>query len=208
MRERLTVLSRLALSPSSWSSSFVTVAEGDSREGDELALGSNCHGSIAECLARKEFELGTKTTRRIILAHSYYISDNALRRDNVPCSRLGASYYNCHPVVEGQPLLPQLLHHHPQTKRRRRNPIRRYLSTRVWGTVRLPGLFFPPSDPPNLTKISPLKRLMPNGRLRMLLQRNSACFGQRSDRRGNGELYGFPHRNSCRGNDIGFDPIR
>ncbi|RRT74948.1 hypothetical protein B296_00004737 [Ensete ventricosum] len=116
MRERLTVLSLLALSPSSWSSSFVTVAEGDSRESDELALGSNYHGSIAECLARKEFELGTKTTRRIILAHSYYISDNALRRNNVPCSRLGASYYNCHPVVEGQPLLLQLLHHHPQTK--------------------------------------------------------------------------------------------
>ncbi|KAJ8470421.1 hypothetical protein OPV22_024764 [Ensete ventricosum] len=118
MRERLTVLSLLALSPSSWSSSFVTIAEGDNveGEGDELALGSNCHGSITECLARKEFELGTKTTRRIILAHSYYISDNALRRDNVPCSRHGASYYNCHPGAEGQSLHPQLLHHHPQAK--------------------------------------------------------------------------------------------
>uniref|UniRef100_A0ACD5VSB2 Uncharacterized protein n=1 Tax=Avena sativa TaxID=4498 RepID=A0ACD5VSB2_AVESA len=32
-----------------------------------------------------------------------YISYGALRRDNVPCSVRGASYYNCRPGAQGNP---------------------------------------------------------------------------------------------------------
>ncbi|XP_064972116.1 rapid alkalinization factor-like isoform X2 [Musa acuminata AAA Group] len=104
---RLTALPRLALAVILVF--FLVVAEGGSSggAGDELApgwipAGSGCRGSIAECLAGEEFELGTEVTRRI-LARSYYISYNALRRDSVPCSRRGASYYNCRPGARANP---------------------------------------------------------------------------------------------------------
>ncbi|XP_074559970.1 protein RALF-like 33 [Curcuma longa] len=63
---------------------------------------SGCHGTVAECLAENEFDLGFEASRRI-LATSNYISYNALRRDSVPCSRRGASYYNCRPGAKANP---------------------------------------------------------------------------------------------------------
>ncbi|XP_031281051.1 protein RALF-like 33 [Pistacia vera] len=41
-----------------------------------------------------EFEMDSEINRRI-LATSNYISYGALQRNTVPCSRRGASYYNC-----------------------------------------------------------------------------------------------------------------
>ncbi|XP_074589348.1 protein RALF-like 33 [Curcuma longa] len=63
---------------------------------------SGCRGSIAECLAGEEFDLGSEVSRRI-LATSNYISYGALRRDTTPCSRRGASYYNCRPGAQANP---------------------------------------------------------------------------------------------------------
>ncbi|XP_073009562.1 rapid alkalinization factor-like [Typha latifolia] len=63
---------------------------------------SACRGSIAECLAGEEFDLSSEVSRRI-LASSGYISYAALRRDSVPCSRRGASYYNCRPGGQANP---------------------------------------------------------------------------------------------------------
>ncbi|KAJ0960155.1 hypothetical protein J5N97_018234 [Dioscorea zingiberensis] len=63
---------------------------------------SVCQGTIAECLAGEEFDLGSETSRRI-LATSGYISYGALRRDSVPCSRRGASYYNCRAGGQANP---------------------------------------------------------------------------------------------------------
>ncbi|URD85172.1 hypothetical protein MUK42_27101 [Musa troglodytarum] len=75
--------------------------------GAELPLGwipslSGCRGPIAECLAGEEFDLGSEAGRRI-LATSTYISYGALKRDTVPCSRRGASYYNCRPGAQANP---------------------------------------------------------------------------------------------------------
>lgn len=69
-----------------------------------IAAGSECRGTIAECLASEgeEFDLGTESSRRI-LATNRYISYNALRRDSIPCSRRGASYYNCRPGAQANP---------------------------------------------------------------------------------------------------------
>ncbi|KAK3418608.1 hypothetical protein EUGRSUZ_H04532 [Eucalyptus grandis] len=71
------------------------------------AGGSRCEGSIAECLAaggdgEGEFDLDSESNRRI-LATSSYISYGALKRNTVPCSRRGASYYNCRPGASSNP---------------------------------------------------------------------------------------------------------
>ncbi|KAK9266317.1 hypothetical protein L1049_017121 [Liquidambar formosana] len=78
--------------------------------GEHLQLGwanptspSACRGSIAECLAEEEEGLMDTEINRRILATSRYISYGALRRNSVPCSRRGASYYNCRPGAQANP---------------------------------------------------------------------------------------------------------
>ncbi|XP_062108635.1 protein RALF-like 33 [Humulus lupulus] len=67
---------------------------------------SACTGTIAECLIAGdddlEMEMDSESNRRI-LATSRYISYGALRRNTVPCSRRGASYYNCRPGAQANP---------------------------------------------------------------------------------------------------------
>ncbi|XP_047973158.1 rapid alkalinization factor-like [Salvia hispanica] len=65
---------------------------------------ASCQGSIAECMAEGsgEFEMDSESNRRI-LATTKYISYGALQANNVPCSRRGASYYNCRPGAEANP---------------------------------------------------------------------------------------------------------
>ncbi|KAD6453807.1 hypothetical protein E3N88_08513 [Mikania micrantha] len=65
--------------------------------------GVGCRGSMAECLTERmdvdfddmEFSMDSESTRRILANYRRYISYGALSRNNVPCSRRGASYYNC-----------------------------------------------------------------------------------------------------------------
>ncbi|KMT01145.1 hypothetical protein BVRB_9g223970 [Beta vulgaris subsp. vulgaris] len=66
--------------------------------------GSGCKGSVGECLGvdEDEFEMDSEINRRI-LATSNYISYAALNRNRVPCSRRGASYYNCRPGASANP---------------------------------------------------------------------------------------------------------
>ncbi|KAL1816559.1 hypothetical protein ACET3Z_019133 [Daucus carota] len=62
---------------------------------DWMDLKQGCKGSIAECMGvGEEFEMDSESNRRI-LATSNYISYAALQKNNVPCSKRGASYYNC-----------------------------------------------------------------------------------------------------------------
>ncbi|XP_030551486.1 rapid alkalinization factor 23-like [Rhodamnia argentea] len=69
-----------------------------------------CRGSIAECLAAgagdgewgEELAMDSETNRRI-LATTRYISYGALRRNTVPCSRRGVSYYNCRTGAPANP---------------------------------------------------------------------------------------------------------
>ncbi|KAF4355177.1 hypothetical protein CsatB_025916 [Cannabis sativa] len=67
---------------------------------------SECTGTIAECLLAGdddlEMEMDSESNRRI-LATRRYISYGALRRNTVPCSRRGASYYNCRPGAQANP---------------------------------------------------------------------------------------------------------
>ncbi|XP_059648518.1 rapid alkalinization factor-like [Cornus florida] len=75
--------------------------------GDHHQLGwipATCTGSIGECLdgGDDEFEMDSEINRRI-LATRRYISYGALSRNSVPCSRRGASYYNCRPGAQANP---------------------------------------------------------------------------------------------------------
>ncbi|KAI9195400.1 hypothetical protein LWI28_014492 [Acer negundo] len=73
-----------------------------------LPLKSECSGSIGECMTvgdealDLEFQMDTGSNRRI-LAAKRYISYGALRRNTVPCSRRGASYYNCRAGAQANP---------------------------------------------------------------------------------------------------------
>ncbi|KAL2941018.1 Protein RALF-like 33 [Bienertia sinuspersici] len=70
-----------------------------------FSSGSGCKGSVGECLGgenEEEFEMDTEINRRI-LATNNYISYGALNRNRVPCSRRGASYYNCRPGAQANP---------------------------------------------------------------------------------------------------------
>jgi hypothetical protein len=49
-----------------------------------------------------EWGLGDTVARRVLQSGGY-ISYGALRRDNVPCSVRGASYYNCRPGGQANP---------------------------------------------------------------------------------------------------------
>lgn len=64
---------------------------------------ARCHGSMAECMMEDiEFQMDSEINRRI-LADLNYISYDALKANSVPCSRKGASYYNCQPGAEANP---------------------------------------------------------------------------------------------------------
>ncbi|KAJ6762682.1 PROTEIN RALF-LIKE 33 [Salix purpurea] len=50
----------------------------------------------------EEFEMDTEISRRI-LATTKYVSYGALQKNNVPCSKRGASYYNCQNGAQANP---------------------------------------------------------------------------------------------------------
>ncbi|KAI3703651.1 hypothetical protein L1987_73843 [Smallanthus sonchifolius] len=74
-------------------------------------VGAGCRGSMAECLAEggdldfdaMEFSMDSETNRRILATTNRYISYGALSKNNVPCSRRGASYYNCRSGGQANP---------------------------------------------------------------------------------------------------------
>uniref|UniRef100_A0A0E0JGJ0 Rapid alkalinization factor 1 n=1 Tax=Oryza punctata TaxID=4537 RepID=A0A0E0JGJ0_ORYPU len=77
--------------------------------------GRTCRGTVGECMeyfgvdGEGEDELaaaamgGGGGKRRMLQGGSGYIGYDALRRDSVPCSQRGASYYNCQPGAEANP---------------------------------------------------------------------------------------------------------
>ncbi|PAL70071.1 hypothetical protein CEJ83_20390 [Acinetobacter baumannii] len=77
-----------------------------------IPVKSEWRGSIAECMSVEgddgdqeldlEFAMDGEINRRI-LAMRRYISYGALRRNSVPCSRRGASYYNCRAGGQANP---------------------------------------------------------------------------------------------------------
>ncbi|XP_022146989.1 protein RALF-like 24 isoform X1 [Momordica charantia] len=60
---------------------------------DVMAKGV-CNQKIGECLTEPEME--SETSRRVLMMQKKYISYDTLKRDMVPCTRPGVSYYECH----------------------------------------------------------------------------------------------------------------
>ncbi|CAL5394990.1 unnamed protein product [Camellia sinensis] len=57
-----------------------------------------CAGKIGDCAveeAEEEFQMDSESNRRVLLIQKRYISYETLKRDSVPCTKPGASYYNC-----------------------------------------------------------------------------------------------------------------
>ncbi|KAK2364655.1 protein RALF [Trifolium repens] len=69
---------------------------------EAMVTAPSCQGSIEECIEEGKFGMDSKSHRRI-LATTHYISYRALQRNTVPCSRKGASYYNCQTGGEANP---------------------------------------------------------------------------------------------------------
>ncbi|KAK9077764.1 hypothetical protein SSX86_006101 [Deinandra increscens subsp. villosa] len=76
------------------------------------SVAGGCRGSVAECLAEggdledtddMELLMDSESSRRILATNSRYISYGALSKNNVPCSRRGASYYNCRSGGQANP---------------------------------------------------------------------------------------------------------
>ncbi|XP_010485998.1 PREDICTED: protein RALF-like 22 [Camelina sativa] len=79
---------------------FVRTAVGSS---SSSLFSGGCKGSIAECIAEEEeMEFDSDISRRI-LAQKKYVSYGAMRKNSVPCSRRGASYYNCQRGAQANP---------------------------------------------------------------------------------------------------------
>ncbi|XP_055814479.1 rapid alkalinization factor-like [Solanum dulcamara] len=64
-----------------------------------------CEGSMGECFSEEidEFGMESESSRRMLAYRRRYISYGALSRNRVPCSRRGASYYNCRPGAQANP---------------------------------------------------------------------------------------------------------
>ncbi|WOH15921.1 hypothetical protein DCAR_0935468 [Daucus carota subsp. sativus] len=61
-------------------------------------------GTVADFISdESEFDLDSDINRRILATRRRYISYGALSRNTVPCSRRGASYYNCRQGAQANP---------------------------------------------------------------------------------------------------------
>ncbi|KAL2508727.1 Protein RALF-like 24 [Forsythia ovata] len=59
-----------------------------------------CGGNISDCPeSAVEEEIDSESNRRVLVFQKRYISYDTLKRDTVPCSKPGASYYNCKGVA-------------------------------------------------------------------------------------------------------------
>ncbi|OAY81088.1 rapid alkalinization factor-like [Ananas comosus] len=95
-----------AASAAAASHSGLGVSFGSARDAPlSLMIPPSCRGSsVGECAVfEAEAEEAEEASRRVLGGTGGYISYAALRRDSVPCSQRGASYYNCRPGAQANP---------------------------------------------------------------------------------------------------------
>ncbi|XP_047313454.1 protein RALF-like 24 [Impatiens glandulifera] len=86
-----------------WSSEFPIMCDGFSVSGlssvrttsDLEEMGRVCKGKMGECSTEMEEGMDSESNRRMLVMQKNYISYGTLKRDMVPCSTPGSSYYNC-----------------------------------------------------------------------------------------------------------------
>ncbi|KAL2944323.1 Protein RALF-like 4 [Bienertia sinuspersici] len=63
-----------------------------------------CNGRIGDCIGDEEEDIfGSHDAARQLAGRRRYISYDALKKNNVPCNRRGASYYNCNGNARANP---------------------------------------------------------------------------------------------------------
>ncbi|CAI9762199.1 unnamed protein product [Fraxinus pennsylvanica] len=85
----------------------LSISEVNSLKNDELdaMVKRVCGGKISDCLERavdEEDQMNSESNRRVLVFQKRYISYDTLKRDTVPCSKPGASYYNCKDAATGE----------------------------------------------------------------------------------------------------------
>uniref|UniRef100_A0A2P2PKJ2 Protein RALF-like 24 n=1 Tax=Rhizophora mucronata TaxID=61149 RepID=A0A2P2PKJ2_RHIMU len=75
----------------------VSVLGFNSLESSELdaIMKRGCSKKTEDCLEEPEM-MESEISRRVLLMQKKYVSYETLRRDMVPCTKPGASYYDCH----------------------------------------------------------------------------------------------------------------
>ncbi|KAK6914359.1 Rapid ALkalinization Factor [Dillenia turbinata] len=70
---------------------------------DAMARGA-CNGKISDCFsASMEMVMDSEGNRRVLMMQKKYISYETLKKDMVPCTNPGASYYNCQAAGQANP---------------------------------------------------------------------------------------------------------
>ncbi|KAK3431390.1 hypothetical protein EUGRSUZ_E03266 [Eucalyptus grandis] len=71
---------------------------------DHTRIGLVRHPALGECDGLDlEPEMDSEINRRLLAANRRYISYRALKKNSVPCSRRGHSYYNCSRMKRANP---------------------------------------------------------------------------------------------------------
>ncbi|GMH24275.1 hypothetical protein Nepgr_026118 [Nepenthes gracilis] len=69
-----------------------------------LLAAQRCNGHVGDCIeAEAEMMMDSEAGRRQLAAQKGFISYAALKRNSIPCSRRGHSYYNCQGNVKANP---------------------------------------------------------------------------------------------------------
>lgn len=61
-----------------------------------LPMHAPCNGRVGDCIdAEEEMLMESETTKRQLWERNRYISNEAMKKNNIPCNQAGQSYYNC-----------------------------------------------------------------------------------------------------------------
>ncbi|XP_074313423.1 protein RALF-like 19 [Silene latifolia] len=88
------------------STSFDDATWGMTRQssGDDGLLNTRmCNGRVGDCIGDEEDMLDSESGRRQLARVRRFISNDALRKDRVPCNRRGQSYYYCRGNARANP---------------------------------------------------------------------------------------------------------
>ncbi|XP_057964807.1 protein RALF-like 22 [Malania oleifera] len=69
-----------------------------------ISNSGGCNGLVGDCIGTEdEMMMSSEASRRGLAQARRYISYGALKKNNVPCSRRGQSYYNCNGSGKANP---------------------------------------------------------------------------------------------------------
>ncbi|KAH9617345.1 hypothetical protein KSS87_007744 [Heliosperma pusillum] len=90
--------SKTIIDDATWGMTRLSSGDGD------LSTMGKCNGRVGDCIGDEEDLLDSETGRRQLAGRRRrFISNEALRRDSIPCNRPGQSYYYCRGNIRANP---------------------------------------------------------------------------------------------------------